>query len=49
MLVNETPVAFVAQTVSWYLVQPYVRGVATSPVDEWPGALAPTQISIAPH
>jgi oligopeptide transport system substrate-binding protein len=49
MLVNEAPVAFVAQTVSWYLVQPYVRGVATSPVDEWPGALEPAQLSIAPH
>jgi oligopeptide transport system substrate-binding protein len=49
MLVGEAPVAFVAQTVSWYLVQPYVRGVATSPVDEWPGALVPTQLSIAPH
>src|SRR5690348_1421599 len=49
MLVNEAPVAFVAQTVSWYLVQPYVRGVATSPVDEWPGALGPAQLSITPH
>ncbi len=49
MLVGDVPVAFVAQTVSWYLVQPYVRGVATSPVDEWPGALGPAQLSIAPH
>ena len=49
MLVGEAPVAFLAQTVSWYLVAPYVRGVATSPVDEWPGALAPGQLSIAPH
>ncbi len=49
MLVGEAPVAFLAQTVSWYLVQPYVRGVITSPVDEWPGALAPGQVSIAPH
>jgi len=49
MLVGEAPVAFLAQTVSWYLVEPYVRGVATSPVDEWPGALAPGQLSIAPH
>jgi oligopeptide transport system substrate-binding protein len=49
MLVNEAPVAFLAQTVSWYLVQPYVRGVATSPLDEWPGALRPSALSIAPH
>ncbi len=49
MLVGEAPVAFLAQTVSWYLVQPYVRGVATSPLDEWPGALQAASISIAPH
>ncbi len=49
MLVGEAPVAFLAQTASWYLVQPFVRGVTTSPVDEWPGALAPAQLSIAPH
>ncbi len=49
MLVGEVPVVFLAQTVSWYLVHPYVRGVITSPVDEWPGALAPGQIAIAPH
>ena len=41
MLVGDAPVAFLAQTVSWYLVQPYVRGLVTSPVDEWPGATAP--------
>lgn len=49
MLVNDAPVAFLAQTVSWYLVQPYVRGVTTSPLDEWPGALDPAGISISPH
>ena len=49
MLVNEAPVAFLAQTVSWYLVQPYVSGLTTSPMDEWAGALAPSAISIAPH
>jgi len=49
MLISDAPVAFVAQTVSWYLVQPYVRGVATSSLDEWPGALGPSQLSIAPH
>lgn len=49
MLVSDVPVAFIAQTESWYLVEPYVRGMVTSPVDEWPGALAPAQLSIAPH
>ncbi|HKV86491.1 MAG TPA: peptide ABC transporter substrate-binding protein [Candidatus Dormibacteraeota bacterium] len=49
MLVNDAPVAFLAQSASWYLVRPYVRGVVTSPVDEWPGALAPGRLSIAPH
>jgi len=49
MLVTAAPVAFLAQTVSWYLVRPYVEGVVTSPVDEWAGALAPSTISIAPH
>jgi oligopeptide transport system substrate-binding protein len=49
MLVDDAPVAFLAQTVSWHLVRQYVRGITTSPVDEWPGALDPIQISIAPH
>jgi oligopeptide transport system substrate-binding protein len=49
MLVDDAPAAFLAQSVSWYLVRPFVRGIATSPVDEWPGALDPGQISIAPH
>jgi oligopeptide transport system substrate-binding protein len=49
MLVDDAPVAFLAQSVSWHLVRSYVRGVTTSPVDEWPGALDPLHISIAPH
>jgi oligopeptide transport system substrate-binding protein len=49
MLVGDAPVAFLAQSVSWHLVRPYVRGVTTSAADEWPGALNPTLISIAPH
>jgi oligopeptide transport system substrate-binding protein len=49
MLVGDAPVAFLAQTVNWHLVRQYVRGVTASPVDEWPGALDPTAISIAPH
>lgn len=49
MLVGDAPVAFLAQSVSWYLVRSYVRGVTTSPVDDWPGSLSPDSISIAPH
>ena len=49
MLVGDAPVAFLAQTVNWHLLRQYVRGVTASPVDEWPGALNPTEISIAPH
>ena len=49
MVVGDAPVVFLAQSVSWYLAQSYVRGIVPSPVDEWPGALAPGQLSIAPH
>jgi oligopeptide transport system substrate-binding protein len=49
MLVGDVPVAFLAQSVSWNLVRPYVRGVITSPIDDWPGELFPSQISITPH
>jgi oligopeptide transport system substrate-binding protein len=49
MLVNDVPAAFLAQSVNWYLVRPYVRGVTTSPLDEWPGALFSSQIYIGAH
>ena len=49
MLANDVPALFLAQSVSWNLVRPYVRGYITSPSAEWPGALVPTQISVAPH
>jgi oligopeptide transport system substrate-binding protein len=49
ILVGDAPAAFLAQTVSWNLVRPYVRGVSTTSVDEWPGAVYPTQIYIAPR
>jgi oligopeptide transport system substrate-binding protein len=49
MLVGDAPVAFLAQTVNWNLVRPYVGGVTTTSVDEWPGALFPSQIYISPH
>jgi oligopeptide transport system substrate-binding protein len=49
MLVGDAPVAFLAQTVTWNLVRSYVRGMTATPLDEWPGALFPTQIYIAPR
>jgi ABC-type oligopeptide transport system substrate-binding subunit len=49
MLLADAPAAFLAQTISWHLVRSYVRGVVSSPVQEWPGALALGQISVAPH
>jgi oligopeptide transport system substrate-binding protein len=49
LLVNDAPAAFLAQSVNWYLVRPYVLGATTSPLDEWPGALFPAQIYIGAH
>ena len=49
MLVGDAPVAFLAQTASWYLVRPYVMGLNTSPVDEWPGATELGGIQIGAH
>jgi oligopeptide transport system substrate-binding protein len=48
-LVDDAPVAFLAQRVNWYLVQPYVNGVTTSPVDEFPGELATGRLYITDH
>lgn len=49
MLVGDAPVAFLAQTVNWNLLKPFVRGVTSTSVDEWPGALFPAQIYVAPR
>jgi len=49
MLVNDSPVAFLAQSVSWYLVEPHVKGLTSTSVDEWPGELFPDRIYIAGH
>ena len=48
-LVTDAPVAFLAQSLNWYLVQPYVHGVSTSPVDDWPGELTPGQLYVSEH
>jgi len=49
MLVSDAPVAFLAQSVSWNLVRPFVKGITATSVDEWPGALFPAQLYIAPR
>ena len=49
MLATDLPVAFLAQSVSWSLVRPYVRGVTSTSVDVWPGAVFPGEIYIAAH
>lgn len=49
MLVSDAPAAFLAQSVTWYLVQPYVKGVTATAVDEWPGELFPDRIYISGH
>ena len=49
LLVEEAPVAFIAQTTNWYLVRPYVRGVQTTSLDQWPGDGSPASIYLAPH
>ena len=49
MLVNDVPVVFLAQPLNWSLVRPFVRGVTTTSVDEWPGALFAAQIYITAH
>ena len=49
MLVSDAPVAFLAQTVSWRLVKPYVKSITPTSIDEWPGSLFPAQIYIGPR
>jgi oligopeptide transport system substrate-binding protein len=49
MLVADAPVAFLAQTVSWHLVKPYVKSITPTSIDDWPGALFPGSIFIAPR
>jgi oligopeptide transport system substrate-binding protein len=49
MLVSDAPVAFLAQAVSWNLIQPFVKSITPTSIDEWPGALFPGQIYIAPR
>src|SRR5579859_2433579 len=48
-LVTDAPVAFLAQSVTWFLVQPYVHGLSSSPIADWPGELAPGQLYLSEH
>ena len=48
-LVNDAPVTFLAQNVTWFLAQQYVHGLATSSLDEWPGEYSPETPYIAEH
>ncbi len=49
LLVQESPVAFLVQRYDASLVQPYVRGLRQTAVDEWPGAAYSTLIYLAAH
>jgi len=48
-LVNDAPVTFLAQNVTWFLAQQYIHGLATSSLDEWPGEYSPETPYIAEH
>jgi oligopeptide transport system substrate-binding protein len=48
-LIGDSPVAFLAQSVSWYLVQPWVHGVTTSSASDWPGQGTAQQVYITTH
>jgi oligopeptide transport system substrate-binding protein len=48
-LVGDSPVAFLAQSVTWYLVQPWVHGAASSAVTDWPGQSSIQSVYITEH
>jgi oligopeptide transport system substrate-binding protein len=48
-LVADAPVGFLAQSVNWYLVQPYVHGTSTSSGSDWPGQMSLQQVYIGAH
>ena len=49
LLVSEAPAAFAVDRFSWSLVKPWVRGAASTPGEEWPGATNAGAIYIASH
>ena len=48
-LVDDAPVAFLAQSVSWSLVQPYVQGITTSSTQDWAGEAAAGRLYVTEH
>jgi oligopeptide transport system substrate-binding protein len=48
-LVADSPVAFLAQSVGWFLVQPWVHGATSSSVGDWPGQLSAQELYITDH
>jgi oligopeptide transport system substrate-binding protein len=48
-LVGDSPVAFLAQSVTWYLVQPWVHGATSSAVTDWPGQSSIESVYITEH
>jgi oligopeptide transport system substrate-binding protein len=48
-LLNDAPAAFLAQALSWHLVQPYVKGLTANGVEDWPGEMTPSTIYIGQH
>jgi oligopeptide transport system substrate-binding protein len=49
LLAQDAPVAFLYQSEAWNLRQPYVQGVTYTPLDDWPGDVFASEISIAAH
>jgi oligopeptide transport system substrate-binding protein len=47
LLVEDAPVAFLYQPEAWNLKQPQVQGVTYTALDDWPGDLFASEISIA--
>jgi oligopeptide transport system substrate-binding protein len=48
-LVQEAPVAFLDQRITWWLVKPYVKGLSITPNDDWLGDFYTYTIQIAQH
>jgi oligopeptide transport system substrate-binding protein len=49
LLAQDAPVAFLYQPEAWNLKQPQVQGVTYTALDDWPGDLYVSEISISPH
>ena len=49
LVAQDAPVAFLYQPEAWNLKQPQVQGVTYTALDDWPGDLYASEISIAGH